>query len=152
VSSPGAAGFRRIGLTPTVCRALERAVNQAGSQAEVCGILTGTATDSRTAIAHAVVPLPNISQRPLSFEIDTDVFAQERARLHHTGHTVLALYHSHPSGSTQPSTRDLEIPKIAPVLSMILARNENRMHAACYGCRQGQIVPVQVLAPYNPLA
>jgi proteasome lid subunit RPN8/RPN11 len=92
----------RIAIASSLLAAIE-ARAAASPEAEVCGLLLGSA--SRIEAAPAT---DNVAMQPEdSFEIDSaELFAALRAEraggLHVIGH-----YHSHPNGSTQPSPRDL---------------------------------------------
>ena len=137
--------IRRLILVEEVVSYLERQVSET-TGTEVCGLLTGRHENSGIALAKTVVNLPNLSGRRDSFAIDVERFCHEKSKLEKEGQRLLALYHSHPVGSTRPSFRDLEIAKITRVVSLILAQTEDGMAAAGFGYGNTRIYPVEVVA------
>lgn len=142
--------IQRLGIAKDVVFALEQQITMEAVKGEVCGLLAGKIENTKWALAQLAIPLPNLSRQYESFAIDPEVFHKAKAGLEKDGKTVLALYHSHPYGSTQPSFRDLEIPKITSLLSLIVAPTKQQVYAACYGYAHGKIYPVEVIAPVDP--
>jgi len=131
---------------------LEQAVLGAGEEAEVCGILGGYLKDTEEAVATAVHPLLNLSLLKCSFAVDVEEFCRERDAIEDAGLVLLALYHSHPNGSTQTSFRDRELPRITELPLLILAWDEGTLCLQCYGDVDGKIVPISVVPYYDPEA
>jgi len=78
---------------------------RANPEQEICGLLLGHGYDIL-----AVQPAVNISDIPEKrFEIDPAVLIRAHKGARSGGPSVLGHYHSHPNGSTEPSTCDAEM-------------------------------------------
>ena len=141
--------LRYLGIMVNVVKILEHLAFIAGEEAEICGLLGGYFTDSETAIATTVNTLSNLSLRKHSFAVDVEEFCRERDAMEDAGLVPLALYHSHLDGSTRPSFRDRELPRITGVPLLILAWDEGKLHFECYGDVDGKIVPISVVPYYD---
>jgi proteasome lid subunit RPN8/RPN11 len=71
---------------------------------EACGILAG-----RGGNAARFIPLPNALASETAYEIDPGLLAATLRGLRDNAETLIAIFHSHPRGPAQPSTRDLEL-------------------------------------------
>jgi proteasome lid subunit RPN8/RPN11 len=70
---------------------------------EACGLLSG----SRSIIEHAH-PLPNIAPRPEScYLADPAALLATHRAIREAGRDILAIYHSHPRSTPDPSRSDL---------------------------------------------
>lgn len=77
--------------------------------AEICGLIGGDWHPyPQQAIAYEVWPIPNIAPHP-SARYRMEPQAQLHAMLHFykQGWQVVAIYHSHPTGSLSPSSSDI---------------------------------------------
>jgi proteasome lid subunit RPN8/RPN11 len=70
---------------------------------EVCGLIGG-----RDGVAQSVIAIPNTSPSPRnSFVMERKAMVEAILRLEHSGQDVIAIYHSHPDSSAEPSQRDI---------------------------------------------
>ena len=97
------------------------------------------------AVATVVHPLSNLSLRKNGFAVDVEGFCRERDAIEENGLAAVAVYHSHPDGSTAPSFRDRELPRITDPPSLILARDGDKLRFECYGDVDGKLVPITVV-------
>ena len=110
----------------------------------MCGLLGGYLQDSDVAVVTVVHPLSNLSLLKESFAVDVEEFCRERDAIEWKGLVPLALYHSHPDGSTAPSFRDRKLPWITDLPSLILAWDGDKLRFECYGDVDGKAVPIPV--------
>jgi len=93
--------MRAIHVPPAVLAELRRAAADC-APAECCGILLGDAD----AIS-AAVPARNVHPTPAThFEIDPQALVEAYRGARAGGPQVAGYYHSHPSGSAEPSATD----------------------------------------------
>lgn len=88
--------------------------------------------------------LPNLSRSRDNFEVDVDEILRSRQAMEVSGLALVAFFHSHPDGSTQPSLRDARLPGISGLASLILATDGRKLLLECYEEVAGKIVPVTV--------
>ena len=131
-------------LTADSVHILQRLVIDAADETEVCGVLVGVCNGPRVWSVTNVHPLSNMSLRKDSFAIDVQEFCRKRDLLEREGFTILALYHSHTDGSTRPSIRDLELPRLTSLPSVILAHGDQGLAMECYGEPALETIPVLV--------
>lgn len=137
-------GINCLYLTSKVTKSLQQEMLNTVQKNEACGLLGGKVKDLRMAIATVIHPLPNLSLRNKSFAINPYDYYQKQNDIEISGLTVLAIYHSHLDGSTNPSFRDMALPRISGLPLLILVRNTNKMHVACYVEIDGSIVQIDV--------
>ena len=135
---------RHIDLTTNVVSILEEELVRARGEGEVCGLLGGAVRETGEAFASVVHPLVNLSLRTESFAVDVEEFCIKRDEIEAAGLIPVALYHSHPDGSTQPSFRDRELPGITDLASLVIALDGEKVLYECYGDAQGRLVPIAV--------
>ena len=123
---------RHFDLAANVVNILEQELLRARGEAEVCGLLGGSLRETGTTEATVVHPLGNLSLRKTSFAVDVEEFCQARDMIEAAGLMPLALYHSHPNGSTRPSSRDKELPWITGLASLIIAWDGEKLLYECY--------------------
>ena len=70
---------------------------------ECCGLLVGTPERIDETVATA-----NVDPHPSRFRVDPEAHIDLNRRLRGTGRTVIGAYHSHPSTSAEPSSRDVD--------------------------------------------
>ena len=70
---------------------------------EGCGLLTG-----RDGAATRFLPMTNLLQSATSYEMEPAELISAIRSLRVTGDSLLAIYHSHPRGPAEPSSRDIE--------------------------------------------
>ena len=100
----------------------------------------------------AVYPLSNLSLLKHSFAVDVEEFCRERDAIKQKGFVPLTLYHSHLDGSTHPSFRDRELPRITDLPLLILAWDDGNLRFGCYSDVNGKMVSVPVVTDYDPQA
>ena len=94
-----------------------RAAASAVHPNECCGLITG-----KHGMIEAIVPARNVSPHPAtSFEIDPGTLLKTHRDVRADQRQVLGHYHSHPNGSTEPSSRDAARATHNGQLSIIIA-------------------------------
>jgi len=90
-----------IEVSPAVLTALRHAAAES-APAECCGILLGEGNTIRAAL-----PARNIHSTPAThFEIDPQALVDAHREARAGGPQAVGYYHSHPSGSAEPSATD----------------------------------------------
>lgn len=82
-----------------------RAHARAAAPAECCGLLIGRDAPAGRVIAR-LAPVPN--DAPDAYAIPPASYAAAERAARGDGQGVCGVYHSHPAGPPQPSTRDVE--------------------------------------------
>jgi len=131
-------------LTEKVVAVLKRVVHDAQDGREVCGILGGGILKNNMMIATVVNDLSNISELSGCFAIAVDEILRSQSTIEDSGLLSLAIYHSHPSGSTRPSPRDTKLPQITGLLSLILADDGGKLLMECYSDVEGKLTSIRV--------
>lgn len=82
---------------------------RATGRLECCGLLLGAWGDDG-AVIETVQPSPNVhpGDQRRRYQIDSNRVIQALLDARHGGADLLGFYHSHPDGSIQPSSRDVE--------------------------------------------
>jgi proteasome lid subunit RPN8/RPN11 len=94
---------RRLTLPRRVVNALLNAAQQQPQQ-EVCGFVV------RRNGGVALLPVSNVADTPhCRFEMDPRELLEAFRRARDDGQTLLAVYHSHPTGAAVPSALDREL-------------------------------------------
>ncbi len=70
---------------------------------EACGLVGGTYED-----VHTLYPVTNILHSPSRFKMDPQEQVNALLSIEETGETLLAIYHSHPTGPQGMSSTDME--------------------------------------------
>jgi proteasome lid subunit RPN8/RPN11 len=74
-----------------------------GYPEEICGLLGGRDEQATTSVR-----IPNISTTPaVRFEMDRRLMVEAIIALQRAGLDVVAIYHSHPEGGSEPSRTDI---------------------------------------------
>lgn len=74
-----------------------------GYPQEVCGLLGGRDEQATTSVR-----IPNVSTTPgVRFEMDRRLMVEAIIGLQRAGLDVVAIYHSHPEGGSEPSRTDI---------------------------------------------
>lgn len=119
---------------------LERLLRDANeSPTEICGILRGTGGRVTGA-----VPARNVATDPARhFEIDPAALFGALREARRGGAAILGWYHSHPSGSADPSPTDAAQAAADGMLWLIVGGNSARLwRAVADGARHGRFDPV----------
>jgi len=103
----------------------------AASSSEICGLLAGVLERDRVGRITTRLTVRNESPRAHSFLVRLTQLCEARERLEGSGLTLLAFYHSHPGGNPTPSYRDLEIPLVLELPSLIVAPGSCPVLSAC---------------------
>ena len=111
----------------------------AGSAVEICGILRGSGEHIL-----AAEPVRNIAPDPARhFEIDPAALFAALRDARRGGADILGWYHSHPSGSAEPSATDAVQAAADDKLWLILGGGTARLwRAVADGARHGRFDPV----------
>jgi proteasome lid subunit RPN8/RPN11 len=147
METPGLIGYAQEAMTVAISSALLarlQALAAASPQAEICGLLLGRAPDR----VIDACPAANVAETPATrFELDpATLFAALRTE-RAGGPRVLGHYHSHPSGSPEPSPCDAAAADGGGALWLILAGGEARLwRAIAGGPRHGAFAPVTLVA------
>ncbi|MFQ5980187.1 MAG: Mov34/MPN/PAD-1 family protein [Candidatus Heimdallarchaeota archaeon] len=139
-------------LTKTITSELETALINGVPNKEICGLLGGLMRSPQIARATTSYPIPNLSAVDNRFSIHPKIFYQKKIALEKAGFVPLALYHSHPGGVTEASFRDLELPRLTGLLSLILAFDAGTINVACYGYFKAELTPITVVVETDVLA
>ena len=70
---------------------------------ECCGVVVG-----RNRCGDRSIRMTNTLASPTAYEVDPAELISVLRGLRETGEELLAIYHSHPEGASQPSRRDIE--------------------------------------------
>lgn len=100
-------GGYSVTIAPRILAGLRR---EAGATApmECCGALIG-AVGSREIEVRTLIPVPNTAPDHSSFFIDAPTVLRLERQAACAGVQVVGFYHSHPTTSAEPSSRDLEL-------------------------------------------
>jgi proteasome lid subunit RPN8/RPN11 len=114
----------------------------ASPDAEICGLLLGTAYG-----VTAARPAANISSDPARrFEIDPAALIAAHRESRSGGATVVGSYHSHPTGLAEPSACDAELAAADGAIWLILTGLEAKAwRAVKTGALHGRFDPVAIL-------
>jgi proteasome lid subunit RPN8/RPN11 len=92
---------------------------------EACGILAGDAGWVRW-----VLPVTNIARSAVCFRMDPQEQVKALMRIEEAGLSLLGIFHSHPSGPSMPSERDLAEAAYPEAAYLIWSRFDGE-----WGCR-----------------
>jgi proteasome lid subunit RPN8/RPN11 len=108
-----------------------------GMPYEVCGLIGG-----RDDLAETVVAVPNASLTPrTSFEMERQAMVDTIIAFQRAGLVVVAIYHSHPDGSLEPSATDVAQATWPDAVTLIVGLDEQ---GNCCGVRAWTIRAGQV--------
>ncbi|MBZ0279650.1 MAG: M67 family metallopeptidase [Anaerolineae bacterium] len=109
------------------------------SPCEVCGIIAGL--NQRTS---KVIPLPNIADNPQqNYHIDDCAFSEVFFQLQREGLSLLAFYHSHPTGDPIPSPTDIKQVTYDDVPYLIIGLRREPSFAA-WSIQWDKVTPVDL--------
>lgn len=102
---------------------------------ECCGLLAG-----RQGLITEVYPATNALKSPVAFEIPAEELFHFFREMRSQGLKHLGIYHSHPTGEAQPSSRDIERAYYPDVAYFVVAPGSEGS-AACraFSIRDGQV-------------
>lgn len=83
---------------------------------ENCGLIT---------TSFKVYPITNVSTKPSTFVMHKTEYLKTLNLIRASGEEVLLVYHTHPFGTSAPSTADLEYFKKSPFGMLIVATKDH---------------------------
>lgn len=105
-----------------------RLLVSASPQEEVCGLLTG---DDR-GLVRRCYPIENILHREDRFKMEPNAQFRALLSMERSGHRLLAIYHSHPSGPSHPSEIDLREFYYPEAYSIIWSQQDEHWQCKMY--------------------
>src|SRR5205085_6978534 len=99
------ARMTRVLTISTALRAQLEREARAAAPRECCSLIEGV-HDGDVLIATALHPTRNLASEADRFEVDPAEHISLLRRLRGTQHKLIGCYHSHPSGTAEPSERD----------------------------------------------
>jgi proteasome lid subunit RPN8/RPN11 len=135
--------LRSLSLTKDIIAILDHTVRNAGDREE-CGLLGGLLDRQNKGIVTIVHHLTNISRLSSNFAVDIDEFLRSKEVMEASGLVPIALFHTHPNGSTQPSLRDTRLPWITGLLSLIIAGYNDKLLMECYTDVEGKHMAIKI--------
>ena len=116
---------------------------------EACGLIAG-----RDGQAIEIVPIQNIapdSQR--YFEMEPGAFVDAMFAIRKQELSLIAVYHSHPSGEAIPSPTDIREFKYPDVDYLIIGLKNSRPRFAAWTIQHGEVSPVKLhIGPAKPVS
>ena len=106
---------------------------------EACGLLSG-----RDGIAARCWRIRNAEQSPIAFTMDGEELTRALCDMENLGEQLLAMYHSHPSGSSYPSPFDVEH-AVFPCSYLIISLRRMRPRVRSFRLAEGTIREEQIL-------
>ena len=122
-------------LTPAHLDAMRRHV-AAESPIEACGLLAG-----KDGIVQAVLPVKNAAASKVRFRMDPRAQLRAFGLIDAAGQELLAIFHSHPKGSSAPSPTDIK-EAAYPVVYIILSPVGRRWRARGFWIELGHAAEV----------
>lgn len=117
------------------------ALASASPDVEVCGLLLG---DGERVVE--LVPAANVAADPARhFEIDPAVLIAAYRQSRAGGSKLLGHYHSHPSGSVEPSACDAEMAGAEGTLWLIVSFHEYALWRVSGGGLHGRFVREEII-------
>lgn len=117
------------------------ALASASPDTEVCGLLLGEGDR-----VVELLPATNVAGDPARrFEIDPAVLIAAHRQSRTGGWTLLGHYHSHPSGSTEPSACDAEMAGQEGTLWLIVSSAEYALWRVRNGGLHGRFVQEEIV-------
>jgi proteasome lid subunit RPN8/RPN11 len=113
---------------------------------ECCGLIEGRrdGEDLEISVLH---PCRNLARHDDAFEIDpAEQFRLMRA-LRGTGRAIIGCYHSHPNGSSEPSSRDLAGASEDGFLWLIVAIGDHKVRIGAGIWEAGRFTSVSISGP-----
>ena len=109
MSAPAAEAALHLTLAAKALEAVRAHAAEAAPE-ECCGFLLGRSADGGGTRAEAVLPARNEAPaaRSTRFLISPEAVLLARRRARELGFDVVGYYHSHPDGTAEPSSHDLE--------------------------------------------
>jgi proteasome lid subunit RPN8/RPN11 len=108
---------------------------------ECCGLLAG-----RDGVITHVFPAENVAIDPSkSYEIAPKEIVRLMREFRAAGLEFLGIYHSHPNGENEPSTRDVELAYYSEEAYLIISpRPEAARPVRAFSIRDGRVVELEI--------
>ena len=117
-------------------------MGRASPEVEICGLLFGSGNGIEDAQR-----TDNVADDPASrFEIDPAALIAAHRRARAGGARIIGCFHSHPSGSAEPSLRDAADAPPDGALWLILAKDQAMLWRTGTGGLHGRFAPVALVA------
>ncbi len=108
---------------------------------ECCGLLAGSG-----GVVTYVFPAENVASEPAkSYEIAPKEIFRMMREFRAAGLEFLGIYHSHPDGKNEPSTRDIELAYYSEEIYFILSpRRDAAKPVRAFSIRDGRVVELEI--------
>ena len=108
---------------------------------ECCGLLAGSG-----GVVTYVFPAENVASEPAkSYEIAPKEIFRMMREFRAAGLEFLGIYHSHPNGKNEPSTRDIELAYYSEEIYFILSpRRDAAKPVRAFSIRDGRVVELEI--------
>ena len=110
---------------------------------EACGILAGKGSE-----VLKVYKMANIEKSPVSYEFDSREHIKAIRDMRENNHTMLAIFHSHPSSPAYPSAKDMNLAFyedcIYVIVSLSASGGEKQPVVKGFLIREGEIKEVGI--------
>ena len=106
---------------------------------EACGILAGKESE-----ALKVYKMANIEKSPVSYEFDSREHIKAIRDMRENNHTMLAIFHSHPSSPAYPSAKDMNLAFYEDCIYVIVSLIEKQPVVKGFLIREGEIKEVGI--------
>ncbi len=119
--------------------AMQRHINYE-APLEACGILGG-----RSDAVELVLPVRNAAASKVRFRMDPTAQLRAMTQIEQEGLEMLAIFHSHPKGPSEPSATDIQ-EAAYPVVNIIWSKAGRRWQARGFWIEAGKVqeVPLRV--------
>ena len=115
--------------------AMQRHINYE-APLEACGLLGG-----KDQVVELVLPVKNAAESKVRFKMDPRAQLRAMEQLESLGLEILAIFHSHPRGPSEPSPTDIE-EALYPVVNIIWSKAGRRWQARGFWIEAGQVTEV----------
>ena len=107
---------------------------------EACGILGGCAGQS-----YKVIPVENVCHSPVRFRMEPQAQLNAFQYLEREGLELIGNYHSHPSGSGEPSLTDIRQAYYPEGFYLIWFRNDKNWQCSAFRIENGAVSRVKII-------
>jgi proteasome lid subunit RPN8/RPN11 len=127
--------IQSLTLKRTQMFAMQRHINYE-APLEACGLLGG-----KDQVVELVLPVKNAAESKVRFKMDPRAQLRAMEQLESLGLEILAIFHSHPRGPSEPSPTDIE-EAFYPVVNIIWSKAGRRWQARGFWIEAGQVTEV----------
>jgi len=116
---------------------------------EACGLLAGYQQNSDMVVDEVVVSNNLAADPQTAFEVDPSLRIQLAKQVRGTERTIVGHFHSHPTGSTNPSPRDLAAAYEPGLVWLIVGMREGKPNdEAAWRLQDGRAKPVALVSDF----